>query len=267
MRINLSSSRMGDYEYYEEPQPVPTFSDGSSSGGRAAKSKAAASRAVASKSALSAASRASAMMAASIQQLPKNSIITANGIRSTQINRPSINVAAVQAAQKRADIVMKTAKPPEQLLIKLPAPDVIHKMPESTTIIQGESDKKIQEDNIHSKTAILELYSLHVEEVRKKKQELLLSFTPVTLEPKKSYYCTRDIRHKTLTEDRPVHQEALTVLSRRLSSLIGLSDKTAMLDEIDAYQTTLRISIEEPLHKAAIQNAHTNKQAYLTSDA
>jgi hypothetical protein len=93
---------MGDYDYYEEPQPVPTFSDGSTSGGRGANSRALAGRASASKSAVSAASRASAIMTASIQQLPKNSIITSTGVRAIKPSGPSVNIMAVKAAQKRS---------------------------------------------------------------------------------------------------------------------------------------------------------------------
>lgn len=267
---------MSDEYYDEPPPPVPTFSDGASGGGRGANSRAAASRASASKSAVSAASRASAMMAATIQQLPKNSIITSTGIRTIQSNKPPVNAAAIQLAQKRASIIIQNAKPPEPIVIKPPTPDITPVIPvipittfipKITTIIQVETPKKIQLPVIQPKPFVLQEYQSHVDAVQKKKEELLLSFTPRNKVQKITYPSIKNIKHKTVTEDRPINKDALEQLSKNLLSVINQSDKTGILDEFNNYETSLRISIEEPLHRTAIQNALTNKALYLTSDA
>lgn len=258
---------MGDYEYYEEPQPVPTFSDGSSGGGRGANSRAAASRASASKSAVSAASRASAMMAASIQQLPKNAIITSNGIRNLQPSMPAVNMAAIKAAQKRSENVMRTAKPPEPLLVQLPPRDVVANIPESTTILHP-----VQPENIVTVVSKAEyfsstLYKDAVTTALSRKQELLdgrVSSEPPVV---KKYRATKCRKYSSSETELPVNKEALQKLSVNLVSLLNSPNKTAILDEFNQYQTSLRISIEQPCHKNAVEQALAIKALYLTSDA
>jgi len=257
---------MGDYEYYEEPAPVPTFSDGSTSGGRGANSRAAASRAVASKSAVSAASRASAMMAASIQQLPKNSIITSNGIRSLQPVKPAVNKNVLQAAQKRAENIMKNVKPPEPMMIKLTPIEVVAKIPASTTILESAKTDVVAKNITKFQTVSSDEHMEIVKTARQKKEELLVSFQAPVKTSMPRYRPVKMIRHKTIT-DTPVNQDALQQLSDGLLLALRSSDKTAILDEFTKYQGSLRISIEQPSHKEAVQKSRDNKTVYFTSDA
>ena len=255
---------MGDYDYYEEPQPVPTFSDGSTSGGRGANSRAAASRASASKSAVSAASRASAIMAASIQQLSKNSIITSNGVRSAQQSSgPGVNMAAIKAAQRRSEEIMRTVKPPEPIIIKQPI-NVVANIPASTTILKPLNTDAINRTVSKSESYISDVYKEAVDQARLRKQELVSSLQPSpSIEQK--YGPVKYIRYDE-TDDIP-NNAALEKLAYNISRLQANKDKTLLLDEFNKCQADLRISIEQPIHKNAFQKALTNKALYLTSDA
>lgn len=256
---------MGDYDYYEEPQPVPTFSDGSTSGGRGANFRAAASRASASKSAVSAASRASAMIAASIQQLPKNSIITSNGIRNIQSSGPAVNMAAVRAAQKRSEDILKTVKPPEPLIIRQPI-EFVAKIPSSTVILETANPATTLNKVSSSSKFTSDIYDAAVKVARTRKEELLTSVEP-TIQTKKIYAPIKYIRHTGLIEEQSINKGALDELASNLSTLLRSNDKVSILEEFNKYQTKLRISIEEPYYKNAIQQFRLNKQTYLTSDA
>jgi hypothetical protein len=257
---------MGDYDYYEEPQPVPTFSDGSSGGGRGANSRAAASRASASKTAVSAASRASAIMTASIQQLPKNSIITSNGIRSIQKpSGPGLNMAAIKAAQKRSEDVMRTVKPPEPIIIKQPV-NVVANIPTSTTILKPLNTDAINRSVAKSEIYVSDVYKAAVDLARIRKEELLLSLEPSPLIEQKKYGQVKYTIYET-SDDIAINNAALEKLTYNVSRLQANRDKTLLLGEFNKCQSDMRISIEEPIHKNAFQKALTNKASYLTSDA
>ena len=255
---------MSDYDYYEEPQPVPTFSDGSTSGGRGANSRAAASRASASKSAVSAASRASAIMAASIQQLPKNSIITSNGIRSVQQSSgPGVNMAAIKAAQRRSEEIMRTVKPPEPIvLIKQPV-NVVANIPTSTTILKPLTTDAINRTVSKSDTYVSDIYKAAVDLARTRKEELLSSVEHSPLIQQKKYGQVNYTTYQA-SDDIPINNAVLEKLAYNVSRLQANKD---FLDEFNKSQSYLRISIEEPIHKIAFQKALTNKASYLTSDA
>ena len=254
---------MGDYDYYEEPQPVPTFSDGSTSGGRGANSRAAASRASASKSAVSAASRASAIMAASIQQLPKNSIITSNGIRNLQQpHGPAINMAAVKAAQKRSEDILRTVKPPEPIIIKQPV-NVVANIPVSTTILKPLNTDTINRNVAKSEVYTSDIYKEAVDLAYIRKQDLLLSLETPPLIQQRKYGPVKYTTYEA-SEDPVINKAVLEKLMYNISRLQVNKD---FLDEFNKYQSELRISIEEPIHKNAFQQALTNKSVYLTSDA
>jgi hypothetical protein len=261
---------MSEYDYYEEPQPVPTFSDGSSGAGRGANSRAAASRAIASKSAVSAASRASAMMAASIQQLPKNAIITSNGIRNIQQQtRPNVNIAAVKAAQRRSEDMLRTVKPPEPIVVQLPAPprDVVAKIPETTTILHTVKPDIIVNTVSNSQHFTLTAYKDTVNAALFKKQELLEGIEIGLETPVKKYGPVKYKCHSTIENNDVINQVALEKLSANLLRLLNSPNKSSILNEFNQYQISLRTFIEEPLHKNAVEEALTRKARYLTSDA
>lgn len=290
---------MDDY-YDEPPPPVPTFSEGSH-GPRGAGSKAAASRASASKSAVSAASRASAIMAASIQQLPKNSIITSNGIRDKQQATPTVNKAAIEAIQKKLNSLTKninTPKPPEMPPTQINThghrvpphfnPQIVprfNQLPPNYLLPQN-SLRKLQEQVRYRPPsppwqsyveeepkkqiirAVSEPHKVIVRNTLKKKEEMLKEFTPRPNRETKKYGPVKYITIKPAVIEPPIVNEQLNTLRETLATVIQTSSNNQMiLDAFKKYNNDVRISTEYSLHKNSIDTALTNKKAYFVSDA
>jgi len=257
---------MDEYDY-DEPQQIPTFSDGSRTGNRSANSRASASRISASKSAIATASRASAILSASIKQIPKNITITSNGIHPN-IHMPKVNESSINAAKKRSEHVLKTVKLPEKIFIINPEYKNLGNPLEKNTILKTSVNI---EDNINPikeiPSVISEIDSNIVTIARSRKEELLslISIQPnICISNKK--YTTIYITYDTLNNEIPVDQGALEELLTNISRLINTSNKLNILDEFNRYQKRSRFSIEHELHKSSIQKARMNKIRYLTSD-
>jgi hypothetical protein len=248
-------------DYYEEPQPVPTFSDGSCST-RGGNTMANTSRASASKSAISAASRASATMAASLRQIPKGSIMTSNGIRKINQDAPLVNKNAILAAKRRTDIMASTIKPTVAPIVKL-APrvykiNVIDDIPKTTIILNQDDTKPL---NLNYTSEILKTNKIIA---LQKKQELLTEVPDYKKPVKPQYKTIQSIHHNTPIQDIPIRKEDLQTFFSRLNSSTTYS---SVLDEFTRYQLRVRINLEQELHSQAVQSALMNKKKYLNSDA
>jgi len=295
---------MDDYDD-DPPPPVPTFSEGSTTGRRGANSKAAASRASALKSAISIASKASAIISSSSQQSSRSSI----KLSSTNAQVSNIN-------KEKSTVPKIPFKPPLPRPILIPTPEVkphsiepiipvkpiprpqpryvpeIKPLNQQASSILTSINKYIHEpllpqshvvipDKPQVSTAMTSIlnyrnqppvnlpnnYAATIQKARSSKKEMLaLVELPVNLPPKK-YNSVNFIKHSTLVEDIPFTKSLLDQLASNLKSLVNSTNKLDILDEFDNYQINLRISTEEPIHKRAFEEALRNKRVYLTSDA
>jgi len=173
-------------------------------------------------------------------------------------------MTAIRAAQKRSEVVMRTVKPPEPMIIRLPT-DVIAKIPESTVILHTAKLELSLNNVLNSCKYTSEVYEQAVKSARLRKEELLTSLEP-TIISRKLATPVKYIRHNTVIEEPSINQGILNELSSNLPNLLRSNDKLAILEEFNKYQTSLRISIEEPYHKNAIEQCRLNRQSYLTSD-
>jgi hypothetical protein len=249
-------------DYYEEPQPIPTFSDGSSST-RGGNSRANASRASASKSANSAASRASANMVATLRQIPKGSIMTSTGIRNMNQAAPVVNKSAILAAKRRTDIMVSTIKPPVTPIVKLsPTVYKIHivdDIPKSTVILKQDNTK--EPVNLKHTSEILKTSQLNAHQ---KKQELLIDLPVYKQSVKPQYNSIQSIQHTTPVRDIPLDKQQLQALCSKLSQV---STQSSVFDEFTNYHIRVRMNVEQELHRQAVHFALMNKKKYLNSDA
>lgn len=290
MPINLNHNRMDDYAYDDAPPPMPTFSEGSH-GPRGANSKASASRASASKSAVSAASRASAIMAASIEKLPKGAIVTSNGIISKKPSAPPVNKSIIEAAQRRANEVLKkstqaitqqqnaaatnsvpTHYPNSNIPIIPNFQQVIPTFPQQPAKMnmysKAEGFELDKPKPVKVNTIVSEQHKNIVTATLNKKKELLKTADIITIRPVKKYKNVDSKLINIVLPELPDNTELILKLRNNLSMHItNSSDNQAILDEYNNYLRDLRISTEHLTHKEAIKIALANKDVYLTSDA
>jgi hypothetical protein len=262
---------------YDDEQPsVPTFSEGSIAGRRGANSRAAASRAFASKSAISIASKASAIIAASIQNTPATIIKQSNHIHNNQhrtaaLNTHNFNPFVQAAIPNSIDIKFPKITNPIPLgqpqLPENPKSDIMSSI--NNFIEETTTDTSIKTE-VHRNTLmeetlrLEEIYRRAIQSAHHRKLELLAMIQPLSLqEPEGS----NPVKYNALTENISINQDPLGELIDNLRTSITLITKEDVLDHIEKYQISLRISIEEPIHKKAFEEALINKTAYLTSDA
>ena len=267
---------MDDYD--DEQLSVPTFSEGSMAGRRGANSRAAASRAFASKSAISIASKASAIIAASIQNTPTTIIrqptrVLINQHQTAALNSNQFNPIVQPGLFQNNDLKFPQITNP----IPLSQPHTFPQITEPPKLnIMSSINNFIGERNT-STTNIKELeynnsieeklaYRNAVEVAHHRKLELLANREPLIIKEPSQYKPVKYILYETLIEDTSTNNEFLEELKHNLITSLATIDKKTVLDHIEKYHISLRISIEEPIHKRAFQQALINKTAYLTSD-
>lgn len=148
---------MDDYDD-EPPPPVPTFSEGSTTGRRGANSRAAASRASALKSAISIASKASAIISSSSQHASSSSIKLSNNPSNTNRERSTLSKVPYKPPLQPRPILIPTPeiKPPtfepkiNTLLKTIPIQQPryvpgINKLPQQQSSILASINKYIHE--------------------------------------------------------------------------------------------------------------------------
>lgn len=279
---------MDDYDYDDETPSVPTFSEGSVARRRGAISRAAASRAFASKSAISIASKASAIISASIQTTSTTSIKPSNHIHNNQhrtiaLNTPFKNIPQFNPpVQKNLAPHIDFKFPKINNPIPLSQPRTPPQLPENPKsdlmlsinnfIQERYTPKSNKNEIIYNITEELlakleETYRTAIEKARSRKLELLSTMEPLITELRPRYKPVKYIVYNTLTEGISINKEALEKLIDNLRTSLSLTDKVSVLDDIDKYNISLRISNEEPNHNKAFQQALINKALYLTSDA
>lgn len=266
-----------DDDYDDERPNVPTFSEGSQPLRRGVNSRAAASRASASRSAISIASKASSIIAASIQNSHTTIIKQSNHIHSNQHRTAALNTNIfnpfVQPPITKSTGIkfpqitnpIHLGQPPQ--LPETPKSDIILSM---NNFIQERNTVKLikpefdHDTSIEESIRLEEIYRIAIQVAHYRKLELLAIIQPLTPQEPALY---NPVKYNTLTEDASINQEPLEELIDNLRTSVNLIDKEGILDNIEKYQNSLRISIEEPIHKKAFQQALINKTVYLTSDA
>lgn len=259
-----------DYDDYDERPPVPTFSDGSYTN-KGAKSSATASRMSASKNSLAVASRASATMLASMQQL-KNSHVQMVNSRGPVAPKPALNHLAIQAAEKRERQMLQHIKQPSleniaintiisEIKFNYKTPTDIYTPPEYT-YVEPEPYQPIEVKLAH----ISEIYRDSISNARSKKTILLETYELIS--PK---IIKKNIQVKLVKTSSPQQQEVdqalISLLSVNLSNILSMeSHNEELLNELNRHKLRVRISLEEPLYKRAVDNARINKNTYFTSD-
>lgn len=236
---------------YDQPEFNPTFSDGLFNGKRGDKLKAITSRAHASRSATSIASRASDLLRESLQKLPKNTIITSEGIRQVKEKKQHINI--VQKRNYNIKVPEPNYTQSSDWVIKRTILDPVRVTP--VVNIPKIIDK-----------AILDEFKNSVDTARSRKQELLADIkVSVSYNPLR--YTTKNyIDHVVLLEEPSLNHDALDKLVYNLSNLINSPDKTVILDEFNNYNLTIRKAVGQSIHKKVYEEAMINKRAYFTSD-
>jgi hypothetical protein len=275
---------MDDYDYDDEKPSVPTFSEGSIAGRRGAISRATASRASASKSAISIASKASAIIAASIQTTQTISINPSSHIHNNQHRTIALNTPLKNIPQFNPPVAPQNDFKFHKITnpIPLSQPRIPPQLPENpkpnlmlsiNNFIQERYTPKSNKNeiiyNIPEELLIKleETYRTAIKKARDRKLELLSTMDPLIMQAQPLCKPVKYIVYNTLTEDTSINKEALEKLIDNLRSSFSLTDKVTILDDLDKYQISMRISIEEPNHKRAFQRALINKALYLTSDA
>ena len=257
-------------EYYEEPEPTPTFSGGSS-GRRGDNVKAAASRVIASRKAISTASRALAVSNSSIQELSKKTIITSSDRPlNTNVNKNSASIKRIMNIQKQ----FTHLKPPPPIIPEPPKPSSINPQqtaqalrPLEYTPTQPKPQPKPQPTKIIPVIKKDKEYNDIVENTLAKKKELLKTVQvkkiPKTLSyiiP--SYKNTIDIKQNTYSDDN-----LLKILSDNLTDILKSPENSKMIiGEYANYQNKLRKLSEVSHHKDMIELSQTEKRKYFTSD-
>lgn len=251
-----------DYDDYEERPQVPTFSDGSYTI-RGAKMSAQASRTSASKNALAIASRASATMITSIQKL--NNTHTINNTFRQVVTRPVTNQSAIRAAERRAQHIVNSIQQYEtqQALIK---PQEIIKEVDVCQPIYVQPQPIIIKEEIKLQPS--DIYREIVNITFNRKKLLLEAYQPKPIIIIKKYPTPKLVKCNT-SINSVVNKELLSILSQNLSNILKseTDNSEEILNEINRHLSRQRISVEEPLHKCAIDNALKNKASYFTSDA
>jgi hypothetical protein len=253
-----------DYDDYDERPPVPTFSDGSYSN-KGAKSSANASRLSASKNAHAVASRASAMMAASMQQLKYSTQPILNSHQAVA-PRNTINRIAIQAAEKRAQHMIQQIRSPEITPIPISAPPNIVKDPELDNyvpIYTAPEPVQIKEIKLFHTS---DIYSNIVTAAISRKKLLLENYEHIY---PKVFKNTKRVVLVQSSSPPPgeVDPSLISTLSTNLLNILNVaSDNNEILDEFNRYTSRVRISLEEPIHKSAVEKARIIKNTYFTSD-
>jgi hypothetical protein len=264
---------------YDDEQPsVPTFSEGSISGRRGANSRAAASRAFASKSAISIASKASAIIAASIQNSSTTIIKQPTRTLINQHQTPALNTRQFNPIQHLGVPQNSGVKFPQITNpIPLSQPHIVSQLAETPKLDIMSSINNFIEERTTSISSKKELdYNNSIEEkvryrnaihvARRRKLQLLPKTEPLIIKERSQYKPVKYILHKSLIGDTDINHEVSEEFIDNLRTSVATMNKEAILDHINKYQISLRISIEEPIHKRAFQDALINKTAYLTSD-
>ena len=250
-----------DYDNNSSP-PVPTFSDGCYAN-RGAKLNADASRLSATKHAIAVASRASAMAATSMQQLQYN---TRHPVISHQSVQPKniVNKQAIQVAEKRAKDIMQQIILSEQVANITNSSQNIFNYDEdnSVPIYTAPQPLEIKETTVVNH---LDTYRDIVIAASNRKKLLLESYkysAPKTFNNRKVL-----LVQSTSPETGQVDPSLLLTLSTNLSRILNTSsDKNELLNELDRHNLRVRISLEEPIHKSAVEKARIIKNTYFTSD-
>jgi hypothetical protein len=257
---------MGD-EYYDEPQAVPSFSDGSYSN-KGAKSSALASRVSASKNANAVASRASAIMMASMQQLKNTKYPIVNSHQSA----PSVNNAnkqAINIAEKRAQHMLQGIRINQ-------VNNNIHNTHTIPVLLPQEAHDLItppwQLDT--EKVKVEEIVSIYNSDIHRdivsntfiKKKLLLETYEPIS---PKVFKKTRNVTLVKCSSPPigDIDPSLISTLSTNLLNILNTgSDKNEILNEFNRYSSSARISHEEPIHKYSVEKARIIKNTYFTSD-
>jgi len=251
-----------DYDDYDERPQLPTFSDGSYTM-RGSKTNAQESRMSASKNALAIASRASATMITSMQKLKNNTHPTNNTIRPVT-TRPVTTQSAIRAAERRAQHLVNTIQQHEtQQALKKP-PEVFKEVDVCQPIYTPRQPVIIHEEvKIHPSDIYREIVNLAFI----KKKLLLEAYRPTPPNIIKVYRNAKLVKRNTPTKPA-VDPELLSILSNNLSNILNSEyhNNDEILNEIDRHLSRVRISVEEPLHKCAVDNALKIKASYFTSD-
>ena len=250
-----------DYDDYDERPQLPTFSDGSYTN-RGAKMNAYASRMSASKNALAIASRASATIITSMQKINNNTQAINN--KSRQVTtRPVTNQTAIRAAERRAQHVVTSIQQYEsqQALIK---PQEIFKEVDVCQPIYIPRQPIIKEE---LKIQPSDIYREIVSITFIKKKLLLEAYQAKPPNIIKKYPNPKLVKCNT-TIKPAIDPELISILSNNLSNILNpeYDNNEEIINEIDRHHLRVRISVEEPLHRCAIDNALIKKVSYFTSD-
>jgi hypothetical protein len=250
---------MGDDNDYQEERPsIPTFSDGSYTN-RGAKSSADASRISASKNTLAVASRASAMMSTSIKQLKYNT--------TPIVPKNMVNRTAVQAAEKRAQYILQ----------KVISPQCV---PNIKTTSQNDDNNSTTDISvaIYPSLQLVDIKETNILHVVDKYKDIVIATSikkKILVEDyiynaPKIFKDNRKVLLVKSASPNPgeIDPSFLSTLSTNLLNILNIqSDNTELLNEFDRHTLRVRISLEEPIHKSAVEKARINKNTYFTSDA
>ena len=248
-----------DYTEYQEPAPVPTFSDGTYAN-KGAKLSAQTSRMSASKNASAIASRASIMMMSSMQQLKNTNTPIVNS-RTPVAPKHVINRLVIQAAEKRASNMINHIHTENSINKVIPVKQVEPERHIPIYVAPVPIQTIVEKVNHTS-----QIYSEIVSNALARKKLLLETYEPIHPRVYKNTRMVKLVQPIT-PEETEVDPSLISTLSVNLLNILTMGkNNQELINEFNEYNLRVRILLEGGVHKKAVELARINKDIYFTSD-